>query len=40
MYGREAKDRQYQGVNTYNDAGSSLIWTNNQASLGINETGM
>ena len=39
-YGRESRDRRYQGGTIYNDATSSLIWVENQVSLGSNETMM
>ena len=39
-YGRESRDRRYQGGTIYNDAASGLIWVENQVSLGSNETVM
>jgi hypothetical protein len=39
-YGRESKDRRFQGGTIYNDAASGLIWVENQVSLGANETVM
>ena len=39
-YGRESKDRHFQGGTIYNDAASGLIWVENQVSLGANETVM
>ena len=39
-YGRESSDSCFQGVTTYNDAASSLVWVKNKVSLGSNETVM
>jgi hypothetical protein len=39
-YGRESSDRRFQGGTIYNDAASSLLWVENQVSLGSNETVM
>jgi hypothetical protein len=39
-YGRESKERRFQGGEIYNDAASSLIWVENQVYLGANETVM
>jgi hypothetical protein len=39
-YGRESKERHFQGGAIYNDAASGLIWVENQFSLGANETVM
>ena len=39
-YGRESRDRRFQGGTIYNDATSSLIWVGNHVSLGSNETVM
>ena len=36
-YGRESRDRRYQGGTIYNDATYILIWIKNQVSLGSNE---
>ena len=37
-YGRESRDCGYQIGTIYNDSVSSLIWVENQVSLGSNET--
>ena len=39
-YGRESHNWRFQGETIYNDAASSLIWVENQVSLGSNETVM
>ena len=39
-YGRESSNRSFQGGTIYNDAASSLVWVENQVSLGSNETVM
>jgi hypothetical protein len=36
-YGCESKERLFQGGTIYNDAALSLIWVENQVSLGANE---
>ena len=37
---RESRDRSFQGGTIYNDAAPSLIWVENQVSLGSNDTVM
>ena len=37
-YGREAPSSRFQGGTIYNDAATGIIWVENQASLGANET--
>jgi hypothetical protein len=39
-YGRESKERSFQGGTIYNDAALGLIWVENQVSLVANETVM
>ena len=40
VYGRDSSDRFFQGGTIYKDATSSLVWFENQVSLGSNETVM
>ena len=37
-HGRESRNRFFQGGTIYNDSASSLVWVENQVSLGSNET--
>ena len=37
-YGSELSHRRFQGGTIYNDDASSLVWVENQVSLGSNET--
>jgi hypothetical protein len=37
-YGREAKNDCYHGGTIFNDAGTGVIWVENQVSLGVGET--
>ena len=39
-YGSKSRYHRYQGGTIYNDYASSLIWVENQVSLGSNETVM